>query len=161
MATLAGDPLGQEMFELWHYEDLHSYPTAVEDLFDVPWQDGPLFCDLHGTEAYQMAGEQVYVLVTREYMQLSIFVVAEGDFHGLRALFLSQDWISAQHIRGWDPHPPVLFWKNTTTNHRQQGTNGLTIGANIHHSAYMHQAVFIRARHLLMCDLDKSLDEAA
>ena len=49
MATLASDPVGRELFEYWHYEDLNSgCPASVEDLFDAPWQDGPLFYALHG-----------------------------------------------------------------------------------------------------------------
>ena len=58
MVTLAPDPVGRELFEYWHYEGLHSgRPAAVEDLFDAPWQDGPSFYALQGSEALRVAEE--------------------------------------------------------------------------------------------------------
>ena len=37
MATLASDSVGRELFEYWHYEDLHTAsPTTVENLSDAP-----------------------------------------------------------------------------------------------------------------------------
>ena len=37
----------------------------------------------------------------------------------------------------------------------------MAIGANVHHSAYLQNASFLRAWHLLMHDLEKFSDEAA
>ena len=92
MATLAWDPLGRELFECWHYEDLHpACPAAVENLFDDPFQDGPLYQDLEWTKALCVAEGQVSKSMAREYTQLSTFVAWEGDSHGLRALLHNRD----------------------------------------------------------------------
>ena len=120
-----------------------------------------MFCGLNESEVFRVAEEHVSMLMPREYLHLFTFVVAEGDFHGLRALLCNRDWIFAKHIHVWNHQLPVLLCNNTTINHRQQCTNGLAIGANAHHSAYMHHVAFIRTRRLLMCDLDESSDEAA
>ena len=61
MASLAMDPLGQKMFERWHYKDLHACPAIVEErLFDVPWQDGLSFDEL--------AEDLVHTSIAREYL---------------------------------------------------------------------------------------------
>ena len=97
-ATLALDPAGRDLFEHWHYEDLHHYedlgsglPAAVEDSFDAAWQGGPLFYDLQGSEALCVAEGHVSGSMAREYVQLSTFVALECDFHGLRALVRNRD----------------------------------------------------------------------
>ena len=91
IASLAGDPLGREMFELWHYDGPYSFPDGVEKYLFVPWSDDPLFHDLHGTEVYLMAEELVHAGMVRKYLQLSICVVAEDYFHGQRVVLCRPD----------------------------------------------------------------------
>ena len=108
-----------------------------------------------------MAEGQVSELMAHEYVQLSTFVASEDDLHGLCALLRNRDWIFAQYIRGWNPQPPVPFCNNTASDPHQRSTNGMTIEANVHHSTYLQNASFLRARRLLMHDLDEPYDEAA
>ena len=69
-AILASDPVGRDLFEYWHYEDMGSgRPAAAEDLFDVDWQNGPLFYALKGLEALLTAEGHVSGSMTREYVQ--------------------------------------------------------------------------------------------
>jgi hypothetical protein len=56
--------------------------------------------------------EQVHMLMTREYMQISIFVVVEGDFHGLSALLHSRDWVFPNTSA--DGIPSRLSYSTTT-----------------------------------------------
>ena len=37
MAILEGGHFGQEMFEIWYFEELYTRPVIVEDLSDVSW----------------------------------------------------------------------------------------------------------------------------
>ena len=62
-----------------------------------------MFYDLQGSEALCVAEGHVSGSMTREYVQLSTFVVSEDDYQGLRALLRNRDWIFAQHVHGWNP----------------------------------------------------------
>ena len=108
-----------------------------------------------------MAKGHVSGSMAREYVQLSTFMASEDDYHVLRALLRNRDWIFAQHVRGWNPQPSVPLCNNTATDPHLRSTDGMAIGANVHHSAYLQNAFFLRARRLLMHDLDKPSDEAA
>ena len=75
MAILALDPAGRDLFEHWHYEDLHHHedlgaglPAAIEDTFEVAWQDGPSFYDLQGTHALRVDKDHVSGSMTRDYV---------------------------------------------------------------------------------------------
>ena len=97
MVTLAFDPLGRDLFEHWHYEDLHHHedlaglPAAVANTFETDWQNGPSFCDLQGTEALCVAKDHVLGSMAHEYVQLSTFVASECNFHGLHALLRNRN----------------------------------------------------------------------
>ena len=146
MSTLASDPAGRDLFDYWHHEDFGSgRPADIEDLFGIAWQDSPLFYDLQGSEALRLAEGHVPWSMTREYVQLSTFMALDDDYHGLRALLRNRDWSFAQHVCGWNTKPPVSLCNNTVTGPCLRSTTGMAIGTNVHHSAYLQSAYFLRA----------------
>ena len=105
-----------------------------------------------------MAEDHVSGSMVHEYVQLSAFTAPECDFHGLRALLRNRDWIFAQHVRGWNLQPTVPLCNNIATNPCLRSTNGMVVGTNALHSTYLQNVSFLRARCLLMHDLDESSD---
>ena len=66
-----------------------------------------------------------------------------------------------QYIPGWNPQLHVPFSNNTAFYPLWKSMNDMAIGANVHHSAYLQNASFLRACRLLMNDLDEPSDETA